>query len=185
MKTRFYVFGVASILVVAYFLVRFSSDYTLSTTVTGLNSPWLRPTLPDLASPNVPSPSAGCPPSHICLPKARYLSPIELMRRPFPPLSPINGSIPKLIHQSWSSNELPEQFRKWSDTWRMHHPDWEWVLWTNEDNQALVNLHFPWFKDVYERMDQEILRADAARNMYMYIFGGYGEAFLSLTVECM
>jgi mannosyltransferase OCH1-like enzyme len=91
------------------------------------------------------------------------------MRRP---LSAVNGSIPKIIHQSWKSEELPDRFVQWSDTWRMHHPDWEWVLWTNEDNRALVELHFPWFKKAYEDLGYEILRADTVRNMYMYIFGG-------------
>jgi mannosyltransferase OCH1-like enzyme len=36
----------------------------------------------------------------------------------------------------------------------------------------LVDLHFPWFKKAYENLGYEILRADTARNMYMYIFGG-------------
>ena len=181
MKTRFYAFGVASFLLVAYLLVHFSSEYR--STPIDLNR--LGKTLLDLASPNASCPPAVCPPDQICLPKAPYLSPTELMKRPVPPLGPINGSIPKLIHQSWSSKELPEHFLKWSDTWRMQHPDWEWVLWTNEDNHALVDSHFPWFKDMFERMDREILRADAARNMYMYIFGGYAGAFLWLTVEYM
>lgn len=94
------------------------------------------------------------------------------MDRPLPPVNPTNGSIPKLIHQSWSSNTLPAKFITWSDTWRANHPDWEWVLWTDDDNRALVDKYFPWFKEPYMRLKGEIFRADAARNMYMYAFGG-------------
>ena len=25
------------------------------------------------------------------------------------------------------------------------HPDWEWVLWTDEDNMELVRQYAPWF----------------------------------------
>jgi hypothetical protein len=114
----------------------------------------------------------ACPDDKACLPKARYLSPEQLMSRPFPPENPPNATIPKLIHQSWSSNELPAKFQQWSDTWRTNHPDWEWVLWTDADNQALVDKYFPWFKEAYGQVKGEIFRADAVRNLYMYAFGG-------------
>jgi len=107
-----------------------------------------------------------------CVPKARYLSPRVLMDRPLPPADPTNASIPKFIHQSWSSNTLPAKFITWSDTWRANHPDWEWILWTDDDNKALVDKYFPWFKEPYMQLKGEIYRADAARNMYMYAFGG-------------
>ena len=113
-----------------------------------------------------------CPDDRACVPKARYLSPNELLSRAFPPDRSTNASVPKLIHQSWSSRDLPPKFQRWSDTWRSNHPDWEWVLWTDEDNKALVNRYFPWFGDSYQQLRGEIFRADAARNMYMYAFGG-------------
>ena len=114
-----------------------------------------------------------CPDDRACLPKARNLSPTELLSRPFLPPQLSNASVPKLIHQSWSSRELPPKFQTWSDTWRSNHPDWEWVLWTDQDNKALVDRYFPWFKEAYEELRGEIFRADAVRNMYMYAFGGY------------
>jgi hypothetical protein len=117
--------------------------------------------------------ASTCPDDKACLPKARYLSPEQLLSRPFPPANPPNATIPKLIHQSWSTNELPAKFQQWSDTWRANHPDWEWVLWTDADNQALVDKYFPWFKEAYGQVKGEIFRADAVRNLYMYAFGGY------------
>lgn len=113
-----------------------------------------------------------CPDNKACLPKARYLSPRELLSRPLSIDRPANASVPKLIHQSWSSTELPPKFQRWSDTWRSNHPDWEWVLWSDEDNKALVERYFPWFKEPYGKLQGEIFRADAVRNMYMYAFGG-------------
>lgn len=129
-----------------------------------------KPTFKKVSHSNLYSQSSRCPDDQACFPKARYLSPRELLSRP---LLPINASVPKFIHQSWSSRELPAKFQRWSDTWRSNHPDWEWVLWTDEDNKALVERYFPWFREAYGQLGGEILRADAVRNMYMYTFGGY------------
>lgn len=102
--------------------------------------------------------------------KAKSLSPATLMERP---ISKDLQTIPKLIHQSWSSHELPTKFEKWSDTCRRQHSDWEWVLWTDKDNEELVKTHFPWLLKTYRDLPGVIFRADMARNLYMYMFGGY------------
>jgi hypothetical protein len=100
---------------------------------------------------------------------ALALSPAELLCR-LPKPSP--GGIPKLLHQSWKSTELPAKFKKWSNTCRRQHPDWEWVLWTDEDNLQLVKQYFPWLEDTFLSLPGNIYRADLARNLYMYLFGG-------------
>lgn len=121
--------------------------------------------------------SNNCPPlsishsqsdsSHTRL--ASALSPAELLCRSPKPLL---GGVPKLLHQSWKSTELPAKFKKWSDTCRRQHPDWEWVLWTDEDNLQLVRQYFPWLEDTFLSLPGNIYRADLARNLYMYLFGG-------------
>jgi mannosyltransferase OCH1-like enzyme len=88
------------------------------------------------------------------------------------PISRDLQAIPKLIHQSWSSTELPAKFERWSSTCRQQHPDWEWVLWTDEDNEELVRTHFPWLLKTYLGLPGVIYRADLVRNLYMYMFGG-------------
>jgi mannosyltransferase OCH1-like enzyme len=102
-------------------------------------------------------------------PEARRLSPTELMSRP---LNNSHLSIPRLIHQSWKSSYLPAKFGVWSKTCRKKHPDWEWVLWTDEDNLQLVKTHLPWLLPVYNKLPSPIYRADLVRNAYMYVFGG-------------
>jgi len=118
--------------------------------------------------------------------KAQYLSPDVLLSRLYLPSGPSNASVPKLIHQSWSSNQMPPpdvQFG--SETWRINHPDWEWVLWKEEDNQRLVDLRFPWFKDAYAKLDTADSRVAVARYLYMYAFGGYfpGPSVNNLTLQ--
>ncbi|KAK4939875.1 hypothetical protein LTR10_019943 [Elasticomyces elasticus] len=111
--------------------------------------------------------------------KAKYLSPAELMQRP---ISESLQTIPKLFHQSWSSTDLPAKFGQWSATCRSQHPDWEWVLWTDEDNEELVKTHFPWLLKTYQSLPGTIYRADLVRNLYMYMFGG---VYADLDVECL
>ncbi|KAG8531907.1 uncharacterized protein KY384_003543 [Bacidia gigantensis] len=110
---------------------------------------------------------------------ARQLSPSALLSRPLPTSQ---TTVPKLIHQSWSDTRLPEKFRHWSYTCRAQHPDWEWVLWTDADNLRLVEKYAPWFLDTYNALTVEIERVDAARNIYMHVFGGL---YLDLDVECL
>ena len=101
--------------------------------------------------------------------EARRLYAEELMSRP---LTKDLISLPKLFHQSWMNATLPAKFWEWSHSCRSAHPDWEWVLWTDEDNLKLVERYAPWFMDTYDELRSEIYRADAARNIYMHVFGG-------------
>ncbi|OAF55938.1 hypothetical protein VC83_08003 [Pseudogymnoascus destructans] len=129
----------------------------------------------------------GCPP-HLAAPSpdpnidpklARPLSAAKLLCRPLPS---DYSSVPKLLHQSWKTNELPAKFEKWSRVCREKHHDWEWVLWTNDDNLNLVRKHFPWLEEAYLELPGEIYRADFSRNLYMYIFGG---VYADLDTDCL
>lgn len=80
--------------------------------------------------------------------------------------------IPRIIHQSWKIEPLPKRFELWSATWRRNHPTWSYNLWTDADNQRLVEQHFPWFLVHYEKLATMIQKADTARYLYMYKYGG-------------
>ncbi|CAG7849594.1 SubName: Full=Uncharacterized protein {ECO:0000313/EMBL:CCA69343.1} [Serendipita indica DSM 11827] len=80
----------------------------------------------------------------------------------------------RLIHQSWKTRDnLPEHFQRWSDDWRrIHGQNWTYVLWSDEDNRALVETYYPSYLSVYDSLPKPIYRADMVRNMYMHRFGG-------------
>ena len=101
--------------------------------------------------------------------EARRLYAEELLQRP---LATNLTSIPKLFHQSWIDATLPTKFEEWSHSCRQANPDWEWVLWTDQDNMKLVEKYAPWFASTYDALHSEIYRADTARNIYMHVFGG-------------
>lgn len=40
--------------------------------------------------------------------------------------------IPKIIHQIWLGSPVPERFKAMMRSWQEKHPDWEYILWTEE-----------------------------------------------------
>lgn len=76
--------------------------------------------------------------------------------------------VPHILHQSWINNSVPHRFDAWRKSWVDNHPDWEFRLWTDQDNDALVQEHFPWFLSRYETYEEPVMRADSVRYMYMY-----------------
>lgn len=34
--------------------------------------------------------------------------------------------VPKIIHQSWKTDSVPDRFLKWQESWKTTHPDWEY-----------------------------------------------------------
>lgn len=71
--------------------------------------------------------------------------------------------IPRLIHQSWKNSTLPTPSHEaWHHSWLEQNPSWTRVLWTDEQNRALVQSHFPWLLAVYDSMEG-VYRADLVR----------------------
>ena len=34
--------------------------------------------------------------------------------------------VPRIIHQSWKDNNVPEGFKPWQESWKRNHPGWEY-----------------------------------------------------------
>ena len=56
--------------------------------------------------------------------------------------------------------------------WKAVLPDWEYRLWTDEENRKLWAKHMPEVLPVYDRYKHAIERADATRLLYFMVFGG-------------
>jgi hypothetical protein len=90
--------------------------------------------------------------------------------------------IPKIIHQTWKTNNIPEKCKKWVASWKEKNPDWEYRLWTDEDNRNLIKEYFPKFLKIYDSYSRPIYRADIARYCIVYIHGG---VYADLDFECL
>ena len=90
--------------------------------------------------------------------------------------------IPKIIHQTWKTDRVPPKARPYVDKVRQLNPDWEYKLWTDDDNLAFVRSEFPELLEIYEGFSRGIMRADVIRYMIMYKMGG---VYLDLDYEVL
>lgn len=90
--------------------------------------------------------------------------------------------IPRIVHQTWKSAEIPSAWQLAHHSWRSNHPDWEYRLWTDEDNRNHVAAHYPELLDWYESLPYAILKADVARVLILDCYGG---VYADLDTECL
>ena len=41
--------------------------------------------------------------------------------------------IPKILHQIWLGPKMPNKFVRQTESWKVHHPEWDYRLWTEQD----------------------------------------------------
>ena len=83
-------------------------------------------------------------------------------------LLPNASNIPHIFHQSWVNRTVPKHYSAWRQSWVTNHRHWEFKLWTDEDNDALVRQYAPWFLSRYQEYDEPVMRADSVRYLYLY-----------------
>lgn len=81
-------------------------------------------------------------------------------------------SIPKIIHQTWKTGDIPARFRRYSETWKRSLPDWEHRLWTDDSARELVARRFPGLLHKYDNYPFNIQRVDVARLLFLIEYGG-------------
>lgn len=80
----------------------------------------------------------------------------------------------RIIHQSWKTERIPvglltANFISWST----HHPTALHVLWTNEDNHAMMRAHYPELAPLYfSPLLTPVQQSDVARVAYLHRYGG-------------
>lgn len=89
---------------------------------------------------------------------------------PLPSTGPYR--VPKIIHQTWKSTEIPSKFINWIKTWTANHPDWDYFLWTDESARALIKDKYPFLLPTFDSYSEGIRKADALRYVILYEFGG-------------
>lgn len=104
--------------------------------------------------------------------KMPWITGSDLLKRQ--PAEVVNSYGYRIIHQSWKTHAVPSglMLRNFN-TWSINHPDALHVLWSNEENEALVKEHYPEFLILYHSpLVSDIQRADIARVLYLHRYGG-------------
>ena len=87
----------------------------------------------------------------------------------------------RIIHQMWDDVDMPESCRSYADTWTRHNPKWEYMLWSNDNIQELLDSDYGWFRDTYNNYEYDICRWDAARYFILHKYGGL---YCDVDIEC-
>lgn len=80
--------------------------------------------------------------------------------------------IPKIIHLTWKTNQVPDVWAETLPSWKRLFPDWEVRLWTDDDNDRLVRTCIPSAYRFYRSLPYGIQRADFVRYVILWEFGG-------------
>jgi len=86
--------------------------------------------------------------------------------------------IPRILHQVWVGPlPLPDEYARYRESWRRHHPEWEMRLWTDE------SLPDDFVRpEVYERLRKPAERSDIIRLEVLFRFGG---VYVDTDCECL
>jgi mannosyltransferase OCH1-like enzyme len=91
----------------------------------------------------------------------------------FENIQSIPTEIPLRIFQTWKSKtQLPPLYHSFSHTIKKLHPQYQYDLWDDNDNETFIRQYYPWFLSTYQNYDKHIKRVDAIRYFYLYHFGG-------------
>ncbi|AJW19509.1 Sur1p [Saccharomyces cerevisiae YJM1342] len=89
--------------------------------------------------------------------------------------------IPKIIHQTYKTEEIPEHWKEGRQKCLDLHPDYKYILWTDEMAYEFIKEEYPWFLDTFENYKYPIERADAIR---YFILSHYGGVYIDLDDGC-
>lgn len=103
-------------------------------------------------------------------------------------LNPVDGKldkrplIPKIIHQTYKTEEIPEHWQPGQQACVDLHPDYQYILWTDDMARDFIAEEYPWFLKTWDAYPYPIQRADAIR---YFALAHYGGIYIDLDDGCM
>jgi mannosyltransferase OCH1-like enzyme len=80
--------------------------------------------------------------------------------------------IPKIIHQLWKDDSVPEKWSGNVDSVKRFHPGWEYRLWTDAKMEDYVREQHPELFPTYIGFSRHIMRVDVFRYVLLHDIGG-------------
>ncbi|KAI9512224.1 nucleotide-diphospho-sugar transferase [Russula earlei] len=90
--------------------------------------------------------------------------------------------VPRIIHQTWKSETLPDKWLNVSEGCRALMPDYKYMLWTDASSREFIAQNYRWFLDTFDSYPYAIQRADAIRYFVLYHYGG---VYIDLDIGCL
>ena len=80
--------------------------------------------------------------------------------------------IPRLIHQTYKSRDVPEAARRMMSTWTERNPTWRARFYDDAACVAFVRSEFPEYYDAYVSLPKDVERSDFFRYLVLLRHGG-------------
>lgn len=80
--------------------------------------------------------------------------------------------IPRIIHQTWKDENIPDKWAQSPVEWKRHHPDWTYMLWTDVNIREYIEKNHPHLLSLHDSFPHNIQRADMIRYLILYDMGG-------------
>lgn len=89
--------------------------------------------------------------------------------------------IPKIIHQTYKTEDIPEHWKEGRQKCLDLHPEYEYILWTDAMTDEFIEKEYPWFLETFRNYQYGIERADAIR---YFVLSHYGGVYIDLDDGC-
>lgn len=93
--------------------------------------------------------------------------------------------IPKIIHQIFfyiSDNKIPDNLASAQRSWQLYNSDFQYILWNSSMVDNLIKQKYPSQWSVYRSYGHWVQRADFARYIILYHYGGI---YADIDIECI
>ncbi|KAK3248296.1 hypothetical protein CYMTET_42231 [Cymbomonas tetramitiformis] len=117
--------------------------------------------------------------SDILRSEARLLVQSEMLRQRLHNDAP--KLIPKIIHQTYKTNRVPDKLKRLMRTWRETNPDYEIRFYDDAACKQFVATEFPEWFEAYMNLPKDVERADFFRYMVVLRYGGI---YADIDTEC-
>lgn len=89
--------------------------------------------------------------------------------------------IPTILHQTWKTEEIPENWQAAVKSCKDVNGNFEYMLWTDAKMEEFVKTNYPEFYPVYQSYAYQIQRCDVFRYLVLYKYGG---VYLDMDTVC-
>ena len=93
-----------------------------------------------------------------------------------------DDNIPKIIIQTWKTNNVPQRYMPLIDSVKQHNPDYEYLFFTDESIEKFFKTHYPEYWNTYNTLPIKIQKIDFFRYVAVYHYGGF---YLDLDISVL
>lgn len=92
------------------------------------------------------------------------ISPFEpILKRDFPTFDHVSPRIPRIIHQTWKSVNIPPEFHHNILSFRNNNPDFVYYFWTDNTARELIRSKYPHLLETFDNYVEPVRKADMLR----------------------